>query len=96
MRSSSCIWHTSRTMGTAKPTTSSQVIEGYNQRTKAEAQVAPIYAIADALKAKKNSDATPNKPFDSFPDHNPMMDPDPEIDNAFQPPSFYPGSLPGF
>ncbi|WP_342227656.1 hypothetical protein [Rickettsiella endosymbiont of Rhagonycha lignosa] len=62
----------------------SQVIEGYNQRTKAEAQVAPIYAIADALKAKKNSDATPNKPFDSFPDHNPMMDPDPEIDKAFQ------------
>lgn len=73
-----------------------QVIEGYNQRTKAEAQVAPIYAIADALKAKKNSAATPNKPFDSFPDHNPMTDPDPEIDNAFQPPSFHSASLPGF
>ncbi|HEY2567346.1 MAG TPA: hypothetical protein VGH95_06560 [Candidatus Aquirickettsiella sp.] len=31
----------------------SQVIEGYNQRTKAEVQVAPTYAIADALKPKK-------------------------------------------
>lgn len=38
----------------------------------------------------------PSKPFDSFADHNPMMDPDPEIDNAFQPPSFHPGSLPDF
>lgn len=74
----------------------SQVIEGYNQRTKAKAQVAPIFAIADALKTKKNSDATPNKPFDSFPYHNPMTDPDPEIDNAFQPPSFHSASLPGF
>jgi len=74
----------------------SQVIEGYNQRTKAKAQIAPIFAIADALKTKKNSDATPNKPFDSFPDHNPMTDPDPEIANAFQPPSFHSVSLPGF
>lgn len=37
-----------------------------------------------------------SKPFDSFADHNPMMDPDPEIDNAFQLPSFHPGSLPDF
>ncbi|MEN9916860.1 MAG: hypothetical protein RLY40_792 [Pseudomonadota bacterium] len=27
----------------------SQVIDGYNQRTTAEAQVAPIYAVANAL-----------------------------------------------
>jgi hypothetical protein len=38
----------------------------------------------NALKAKKNSDATPNKPFDPFSDHSPMMDPDPEINKAFQ------------
>lgn len=62
----------------------------------AKAQVAPIFAIADALKTKKNSDATPNKPFDSFPDHNPMTDPDPEIDYAFQPPSFHSASIPDF
>lgn len=29
-----------------------QVIEGYNQRQQAEAQVAPIYAVANALAAK--------------------------------------------
>jgi len=62
----------------------SQVIEGYYQQTKVKAQVAPIYAIVNALKAKKNSDATPNKSFDPFSDHNPMMDPDPEINKAFQ------------
>lgn len=58
----------------------SQVIDGYNQRTKAEAQVAPIYAIADALKAKKKT-AKAEQPFgsnlnDDFfkTDHHPMMD----------------------
>ncbi len=39
----------------------SQVIEGYNQRTKTEAQVAPIYAVVDALNAK-NSNSTPVTP----------------------------------
>ncbi len=29
-----------------------QVIDGYNQRKQAEAQVAPIYAVANALAAK--------------------------------------------
>jgi len=29
-----------------------QVIDGYNQRQQAEAQVAPIYAVANALAAK--------------------------------------------
>ncbi|MEN9449525.1 MAG: hypothetical protein RJA83_139 [Pseudomonadota bacterium] len=29
-----------------------QVIDGYNQRRQAEAQVAPIYAVANALAAK--------------------------------------------
>ena len=66
----------------------SQVIEGYNQRTKTEAQVAPIYAVVDALKAK-NSTARPDKPADPFPDHNPIMNPDPEIDKAFQPPEIF-------
>ncbi|WP_342147394.1 hypothetical protein [Rickettsiella endosymbiont of Aleochara curtula] len=65
----------------------SKVIEGYNQRTKTEAQVAPIYAVVDALKAR-NSAAKPDKPADPFPDHNPMMDPDPEIDKAYQAPEF--------
>lgn len=76
----------------------SQVIEGYNQRTKAEAQVAPIFAIADALKAKKNSAATPSKPFDSILDHHdPILDTHvPDVGPAFQPPTFNPDSLPGF
>ncbi|MEN9449524.1 MAG: hypothetical protein RJA83_138 [Pseudomonadota bacterium] len=73
----------------------SKVIEGYNQRTKTEAQVAPIYALADALKAK-NSTAKADKPAaDPFPDHNPMMDPDPEIDKAFQPPGMFADDLKG-
>lgn len=74
----------------------SRVIEGYNQRTETEAQVAPIFAIANALKTKKNSAATPNKPADPFPNHNPMMDPVPEIHNAFQPPEMFADDLKGF
>ncbi|WP_342220084.1 hypothetical protein [Rickettsiella endosymbiont of Miltochrista miniata] len=75
----------------------SQVIEGYNQRTKTEAQVAPIFAIANALKTKKNSAAMADKPTtDPFPEHNPMMDPDPEIDKAFQPPEMFADDLKGF
>lgn len=74
----------------------SQAIESYNQRCKTEAQVAPIYAIADALKSKNNP-AMPQKPFNSNLDdddffrstHNPMMDmhipidplPFPNLDN---------------
>jgi hypothetical protein len=47
----------------------SQVIVGYNQRSQTEAQVAPLYAVADVLKAK-NSAATPSKPFDAILDHH--------------------------
>ncbi|WP_339050500.1 hypothetical protein [Rickettsiella endosymbiont of Xylota segnis] len=32
----------------------SQVIEGYNQRKQTEAQVAPIYAVANALSTNNN------------------------------------------
>lgn len=76
----------------------SQVIDGYNQRTKAEAQVAPIYAIANALKDKRNSRVKPKEPFGSFhQDHNPIMDSDPEIDKAFQiPPMFANDNLKDF
>lgn len=45
-----------------------QVIEGYNQRQQAEAQVAPIYVVVDALKTR-NSTAKPDKPAEPFPDH---------------------------
>ena len=68
----------------------SQVIEGYNQRAQTEAQVAPIYAIADALIAK-NKTAKHENPFNSNLDSNLTMNnhlpkiggplPFPNIDN---------------
>ena len=59
----------------------SQVIEGYNQRQQTEARVAPLYAVADAIAAKNPSAKTVN-PADPLQDHNPMMDPDPNIDKV--------------
>lgn len=53
MWSSSCIWLTSRT-AQLNQQQRSQVIEGYNQRKQTEAQVAPIYAVANVLSPNIN------------------------------------------
>ncbi len=68
----------------------SQVIDGYNQRAQAEAEIAPIYLIADALIAKNKATNRENL-FNSNLDDHLMIDnhipkiggplPFPNIDN---------------